>query len=229
MKKAAFTLWELLVAIALLLMIAALVVPISLSYFVAATFDEAGSQVAAVMAMARADAQREGKPVQIALKADSAGAWHVVRLPDVPPQTVAGAPIDYEARTASVEAALGNDASAKPLETLATLPAGVHVSRAHTVVSTEDDSGEAAETATADDRSASSTTSAEATVGGGFLIATFMPDGEPTGCAPWTMTDSRGRSLRIAIDPWTGQVKVQQVKAQQVKAASTTANARSGE
>ena len=217
--------WELLVAIALLLMIAALVVPISVSYFAAASFDEAGSQVAAVMAMARADAQREGKPVQIALKADSAGAWHVVRLPDMPPQTVAGAPIDYEARTASVDAALGNDASSKPLETLATLPAGVQVARVHKPDSGSDnDSSDATETASSADGSPSSTNSADGSAGGGFLIATFMPDGEPTGCAPWTMTDSRGRCLRIAVDPWTGQVKVQQVKA-----TPTTASARSGE
>ena len=195
MRARAFTLWELVVAIGLLLIIAALAVPLSLAWFGQAQFDEAGRQVEAALSMARSDAQREGKPVQIMLRPDESGGWSVVKVP------VLGAP-DFEG-DATAQSRTSSDRRAD--ETLVSLPRNVQVSLAPK--NDDDAAGTPNEPANESGAASSDDDSAHE----GFVVATFMPDGEPTRCSAWVMADTKGKALRFTIDSWTGQVKVSSV------------------
>ncbi len=239
MNHRGFTLWELLVALALLLLLASLAVPVTLAWSQAAQFEEASQQVGAALSTARSDAQRDGKPMHVVVRPDPVnGGWKVVKIPMV----VAGLPTAIGLPEFSTEADRDNDesftpepdASGRPDETLATLPGNVVVTRESALVApaaTDVPSSDATGTpvlpvktpSTPGSEPAAPALSSEAPQSipsKGFVMATFLPDGEPVNLSPCVLTDSRGKSVRITVDSWTGQVKIQRMATKVAEADS---------
>lgn len=78
----AFTLLELMVALALAVVLAAVVLPVSLSWLPAAGLDEAPPRIESALALARADAQRRGVVVEI-VAIETPGGITEIRARDV--------------------------------------------------------------------------------------------------------------------------------------------------
>lgn len=204
-----FTVYEVLVAIALVVVVAAVALPYAWTWAKGEEFEEARNQVEAALAMARADAQREGKPVRVAARQDPlTGAWCV-----------------YSERIDPMgEVESGPAASALTLPKGLTVGAGNGESAAARgdAAATEPKRAEGAGTgmgvgtASVEGRGAGDSGWVEAEEGeglAGIVVATFMPDGEAVGARPWFMRGANGKAFEVAIDAWTGRVTMRPVVA----------------
>ncbi len=206
MRSRAFTLMEVVVVMGVLLALASVVVPIAVTSARAGRVDDAGVQVEAAMAMARADAQRQSAPVRVMARTLATGEVEVYS------EAVAlGVPSDEEiGGVASTPAA-----SERSLGTCV-LPRGVTV-RDRLAGASEDEAltGSAgAEPRVAGAGLSVSGPDGEVTAAGAggdatsVLLAVFMPDGEVLGPGPRYLVDGHGRVAEVRVDCLSGRVRV---------------------
>ncbi|MGQ0626939.1 MAG: pilus assembly FimT family protein [Phycisphaerales bacterium] len=209
MNRRAFTLWELLVALSLLLLIGAVVVPVGHTWFRSAQFEEARMQLESALASARSEAQRDSCPVRIEVRSGTDGICHVVKISlqsTEGPRAAGSLPFPVSTQT-SPDVAMAAEADDARTETVATLPRSVVVSASSDVPSAGAESE--GETGTVEQVSSGMTSPEGAAAP--FALATFMPDGEAVSCSAFLLTSSQGRAVRITIDGWTGRVRVESV------------------
>lgn len=212
-SRRGLTLLEVLIVLALLIASAAIAIPAMSRRFEATRFDATVDQIIATLALARAQSQQQRRPVQIIWDSDArtiraawldAAAFSDEDDSDEPPREAEEA---RESADAPDERSGQNrlDAAAAAAGTMATggsslrvlLPEGCRVE----VRPAADEELPGAE---AEDRS-NATAAVDDSTGRNLSLAVFMPDGSTFGQASFRVVDTRGRQVRIDINPWTGQ------------------------
>lgn len=187
MCRSAFTLLELLIAIALVAMVAGIVLPVGASRLAADRFDQAQRQVASAVIIARADAQRRGVIVRLTVRQDERGAtlW------------------SEEAESAGLgEQRRGERPRPARSEFVLDLPRGVRFA----LVPAEDDQTADAERNDRDaERDDNEPEFAEGA--GGGTLCVLLPDGSVLMPRDLLMVFEAGdrREVRIRLNRWTGE------------------------
>lgn len=187
MCRPAFTLLELLIAIALVAMLAGIVLPVGVSRLAADRFDQAQRQVASAVVIARADAQRRGVIVRLTVRQDERGA--TLWSEDSEPAGAGGPSRGERARAARSEFVLD-------------LPRGVRFA----VAPADDD--EPADAERAERRAEGDDSQSEFGAGpGGGTLCVLLPDGGVLMPRDLLMVFEAGdrREVRIRLNRWTGE------------------------
>lgn len=187
MCRSAFTLLELLIAIALVAMVAGIVLPVGVSRLAADRFDQAQRQVASAVIIARADAQRRGVIVRLTVRQDERGAtlW------------------SEEAESVGLgEQRRGERPRPARSEFVLDLPRGVRFA----IVPVEDDQTADAERNDRDaERDDNEPEFAEGA--GGGTLCVLLPDGSVLMPRDLLMVFEAGdrREVRVRLNRWTGE------------------------
>lgn len=188
MRHPAFTLLELLIAIALVALLAGIVLPVGVSRFSADGFAQAQRQLAAAVIIARADAQRRGGIIRLVVRQDAGAATLWTEDAEQPSD-------DGPTSRRSV--------STPRREFVLDLPSGVRIELAPP--SSEDESSAAETGGEADEEAGDS--------GAGFArggtVCLLLPDGSVIMPHDLLMvSDSAGgRAVRIRLNRWTGEAE----------------------
>lgn len=222
MGRRAFTLMEVLIVLALLLALASVVVPVAVTQARAGHVADAGLQLEAALAMARADAQRQSAPVRVLARTLRSGEVEVFAetIALGVPERETDAPTWGEA--APERRTRDGVTSERPVATL-TLPKGVVVSDRRdepadtraggggSGVPRGGDPGPMQASASADSQGVPREDSTEGSADGArsaLLLAVFLPDGEVVGPGPRFLLDGRGGLAEIRVDSLSGRVRV---------------------
>ncbi len=187
MCRSAFTLLELLIAVALVAMVAGIVLPVGVSRLAADRFDQAQRQLASAVIIARADAQRRGVIVRLTVRQDERGAtlW------------------SEEAETVgSGEQRRGERSRPARSEFVLDLPRGVRFA----LMPAEDDQAADAERNDRDaERDDNEPEFVEGT--GGGTLCVLLPDGSVLMPRDLLMVFDAGdrREARVRLNRWTGE------------------------
>ncbi|MCC6907742.1 MAG: hypothetical protein IT430_07365 [Phycisphaerales bacterium] len=205
----------------LLIAAAAVAIPAMTRRFESTRFDATADQVIAMLALSRAESQRQRRPVQMlwepgeralyaawldtgALEEQDAGASPDDRVDSAATPDAAS---EDEPLSARLGAAAGGDPKALALggsRLRLVLPEGFRI---QTRPPAEDDAdGQAPLSgawALAGDAARFSLHDAQP-----VSLLVYMPDGSTFGDASFTIVDAAGRQSRIEVNPWTGQATV---------------------
>ena len=209
---------EVMIVLALLLALASVVVPIAVTQARAGRVADAGLQLEAALAMARADAQRQSTPVRVLARTLRSGEVEVfaetitLGVPDRETDGPTWGDATSEKRPGD------GGTSERPAATL-TLPKGVVVSDRRDepadgrgAGATPGFDGSAAQaTGTPESQGVSREDSSDGTAdgaGSALLLAVFLPDGEVVGPGPRFLLDGRGGLAEIRVDSLSGRVRV---------------------
>lgn len=226
-RRRALTLLEILIVLALLIAIAGVSIPAMTRRFESIRFDSMVDQIVATLALARAQAQEQRRPVQIrweqsrrALRAvvldtgslepaDEGSLEGESSEPRFSTRRASGSPGDREPEAQDRLSAAGAQA--------ATLSAGGSRLRVVLPEGCRIQTGAAADAEAPDDGDGGASSprplvrpnSPPAPSSESVSLVVFMPDGSTFGEASFMVLDGRRRRVRIEVNPWTGQAAVQ--------------------
>jgi len=214
-RRGAFTLFEVLVAIALLIAAASLAAPALARRMGAALFDESSRQLEGALALCRAEALREGRP--IALVAQPAGdGLRLLARPigdDDPIEGVEGASGPGDRGSGMPGEGFGS-ADAPPRVSrefpVFVLPSGVRVSAERPVPA--EAIGWGREVAEPRPGVAPMDAAHEDEAGAPLTIAVFLPDGGALETAAFWLVGPEGRSVEVRISAATGKATLRAVR-----------------
>ena len=194
----AFTLIELMIALAIVAMLAGIVLPIGLSRLNADAFAQAQRQVEAAVGIARADAQRTGVHVKLIAVVDG------------------GVVLFSQAHGAADRPDTSGKRSLPRREFVLELPTGVQIeSEPDTEEEHANQDGD--EVRTAREGSASASDGSSATE---LALCVLMPDGTVVPGEPVLLVARDGKRARIEFNPWTGALTFLPVTAAHVAGAA---------
>jgi type IV fimbrial biogenesis protein FimT len=192
--RRAFTLVELMVAIAVLIVIAALVLPSMDTISESSKFRSACDQLSSAASVCRAEAKRTGKPVAVVATMNEDGRQTIVSVPlgDV-------AQLDEDS-TVEVDSRV-----------LMVMPAGVSVRAREKGASTKLAAGQAEDpiSVEVEEQDAETTQS----------LIIYWADGGATASAPMVVTGPGGRTAGAKVNSWTGALSISSEPEPEVAAA----------
>ncbi len=189
--RRAFTLVELMVAIAVLIVIAALVLPSMDSISESSKFRSACDQLSSAASVCRAEAKRTGKPVAVAATINEEGRQTIVSVP------LGDVALLEEDATIEVDSRV-----------LMVMPAGVSIRAKDKAVAARAEA-EAPITVGVDAQDAETTQS----------LIIYWADGGATASAPMVVTGPGGRSAGAKVNSWTGALSISSEPDPEVAAA----------
>lgn len=214
MRRVGFTIFELLIVVVLLGAAGGLVVTLSAGWLRAAAFREAGRQVEAFLALARAESQRRSEALRVVARRDDDGAIVLVLEP-FPQPRVAG--VDGRA---AADAEGADDSGAREVIDSMTFPSGVTISNTVALVSGEGVSS--GEGAVGEGGSPAGGGPDPGPVGAGVpgdegapvvIIGVVLPDGQVVPSPESVYLVSGVRAARLMVNGWTGAVEAVEVGA----------------
>jgi len=199
MVRRGFTLIEMLAVIAILVVVAAIGLPVARERLADARFDAAVRRVDAGMAWARAEAQRRGEALRVEARASDGGTGLFVRpLESVEEdKAVGGSP-----RT---DAAKGRVLPAP--QPFAVVEQGLVVTAGYPGARRVGGGGGGPSRQAKPDASQAAPASAADGVGAPLQIATFLPDGSAMAAAAFYISGG-SRAASLTVNHWTGGVQV---------------------
>ncbi|HRQ72320.1 MAG TPA: hypothetical protein PLU35_04745 [Phycisphaerales bacterium] len=215
MRRGAFTLFEVLVAIALLIAAASLAAPALARRMGAALFDESSRQLEGALALCRAEALREGRPVALVAQPARDGLRLLARPlgEDDPVGGLAGASgsgAGWFVSPGEGGASSGGGPGVPREFPVFVLPSGVRVSAERPVPAEAIGLGAAG---AGSEFGVSPMDSGEAAYADGPLtIAVFLPDGGALETAPFWLIGPEGRSVEVRISAATGRATLRAVR-----------------
>ncbi len=216
MRRGAFTLFEVLVAIALLIAAASLAAPALARRMGAALFDESTRQLEGAIALCRAEALREGRPIALIAQPARDGLRLLGRPigDEEPVEGVVDASGTGEGWFVSPGESAGSvwgSAVSQGEIPVFVLPAGVRVSAERPVPTEAIGLGVASAGAGVGLSRMDGGFEAEADVP--LTIAVFLPDGGALETAPFWLIGPEGRSVEVRISAATGKATLRGVRA----------------
>lgn len=207
------TLLEILIVLALIIATAAVAIPAMTSRFENTRFDATTDQLIATLALARAEAQRQRRPVQMLWDAETStvfAAWldqpsdsseDESGDPNITPEEPEGDGQAVPVRDRLSEAGIGASQLAIGGSRLrVVLPEGCRVE-----VGDAEIDGSGADPKSAGDPSTAGERQAGLAEPQLLSLIVYMPDGSTFGAASFRMVDRSGRQVRFDVNPWTGQ------------------------
>lgn len=215
MRRGAFTLFEVLVAIALLIAAASLAAPALARRMGAALFDESSRQLEGALALCRAEALREGRPVALIAQPARDGLRLLARpIGDDDPVEGLGDASEPGDRGFGMPGEGFGSADAAPRVPrefpVFVLPSGVRVSAERPVPA--EALGWGGEGAEPRPGIAPMDAGFEDGAGGPLTIAVFLPDGGALETAPFWLVGPEGRSVEVRISAATGRAALRSVR-----------------
>jgi prepilin-type N-terminal cleavage/methylation domain-containing protein len=189
--RRAFTLVELMVAIAVLIVIAALVLPSMDSISESSKFRSACDQLSSAASVCRAEAKRTGKPVAVVATMNEDGRQTIVSVP------LGDVALLEEDATIEVDSRV-----------LMVMPAGVSIRAREKGASAAADA--AAPISVGVDKQDAETTQS---------LIIYWADGGATASAPMVVTGPGGRSAGAKVNSWTGALSISSEPDPEVAAA----------
>jgi Tfp pilus assembly protein FimT len=193
----AFTLVELMVAIAVLIVIAALVLPSLDSLSESSRFKNACDQLSSAASVCRAEAKRTGKPVAVVATMNEDGS-----------QSIMSVPLGEVAHLAELEEDTSVEVDSR---VLMVMPKGVSIKADSQQAKSGREEGEREEAALNIEAADAETTQS---------LIIYWADGGATASAPMVVTGPGGRSAGAKVNSWTGTLSIAEPAADAVETAS---------
>jgi len=216
-SRTSSTLFELLVALALLAGLAALIMPAMLDSLDERAFEAAADITDDQLMLARAHSQSTGAPVEVVFKPNpprvvarllpdenDAGSTFAsaLRAPESPTASAIKVRVDDP----SADDGIGESWAHQRLEAGVSIttqpPQGLEGDRPASTI--DDADGQPSSAAALDRFDAESAVDGDDAIEDDIRLAVFMPDGSALMSDAVWLSDKRGRLCRLAINPWTG-------------------------
>ena len=215
MRRGAFTLFEVLVAIALLIAVASLAAPALARRMGAALFDESSRQLEGALALCRAEALREGRPVALVAQPARDGLRLLARpIGDDDPfdglATASGSGDGWSGMPGEGFGSAGGGPAVAREFPVFVLPSGVRVSAERPVP--PEAIGWGLEGAESRPGVAPMDAGFEDEEDTPLTIAVFLPDGGALETAPFWLIGPEGRSVEVRISAATGKATLRAVR-----------------
>lgn len=202
-RARAFTLIELLVVLAIMIAIAAIVLPLALDDAKRASLGEAKEQLEAVLLSARADAQRTGKTVRV-MAFEQDGRWMLSEDEVQDADATRGSFLDSGGASGVLT---------RTMQVMG-LPEGVRIgvtrdaAEGRAIGSGADGGGFDDQGSVAPQLPSGADEAGVTTDGMEVQIAMFLPDGQISATHPLYIGGSDGRVGELSVNSWTGTVEM---------------------
>ena len=196
MAGRAFTLLELLIAMAIVIALAGLIAPIGLARLTSAEFEQSRYTLETTLMLARAEAMRSGEPVTVLVGGPAAG-----------PSRLFAGKLGVETSGVGLTEEMKQAPAPGPVMEETDLPGAVRL--VFDDPSVEPGKGSESEPAS-DSKSPAADQTTESTSRAAVVV--FLPDGRASGVRPCWMMDGAGSAAAVTINSWTGAVSVARVE-----------------